>query len=119
MGSEKNDSNVTNKKYVMMNKEQITSEVNINKNHFNDLQQAVTYQTISNQTASNDSIINSSKKSSQTSVDLSKSPMCKNEIATMIAMMMRPMQQQIQMLTNKISYLENQTEPILDIKIEP
>merc|ERR1712227_31998 len=117
--SEKNDSNVTKKKYVIMNKEQITSEVNNNKNHFNDLQQAVTNQTISNRTASNDSIINSSTKSSQTSVDLSKSPMCKNEIAAMIAMMMRPMQQQIQMLTNKISYLENQTEPILDIKIEP
>jgi hypothetical protein len=115
--SEKNDSNVTKKKYVIMNKEQITNEVNnnLNKNHFNNLQKAVTYQTISNQTASNDSITNSSTKSNQTSVDLSKSPMCKNEIAAMIAMMMRPMQQQIQMLTNKISYLENAA----DIKIEP
>jgi len=115
-----NDSNVTKKKYIIMNKEQITNEVNnnnINKNQiFNDPKQAVTQQTTSNQTASNDSIIDSSTTSSQKSVDpTSKSSMCKNEIAAMIAMMMRPMQQQIQMLTNKISYLENAT----DIKIEP
>merc|ERR1712178_57896 len=118
--NEKNDSNVIKKKYVIMNKEQIPTEVhnnNVNKNQiFNDPKQALTQQTISNQTASNDSIIDSSTTSSQKSVDpTSKSPMCKNEIAAMIAMMMRPMQQQIQMLTNKISYLENAT----DIKIEP
>merc|ERR1711912_9104 len=115
-----NDSNVIKTKYVIMNKEQITNEVNnnnINKNQiFNDPKQALTQQTISNQTASNDSIIDSSTISSQKSVDpTSKSSMSKNEIAAMIAMMMRPMQQQIQMLTNKISYLENAT----DIKIEP
>merc|ERR1711912_134082 len=118
--NEKNDSNVIKKKYVIMNKEQIPTEVhnnNVNKNQiFNDPKQALTQQTISNQTASNDSIIDSSTTSSQKSEDpTSKSPMCKNEIAAMIAMMVRPMQQQIQMLTNKISYLENAT----DIKIEP
>ena len=104
---DKTDPNVQ-KKFLIINKNQINGEINNNHKIHQLISQA---NSSSDQFASSDSMMNEPCSTNGEKSEIRS----KNEIAAMIATMIQPMQQQIKMLTNKVAVLEN----LNDIKIEP
>jgi len=106
-----NNPNVPKKKFLIVKSNQVNDEI---KNSHQPNQPIANIIPTTNQFASSDSMMIPENNEMSRNEESEKSITSKNEIATLIATMIQPLQHQIQMLTNKVAVLENKG----DIKIE-